>query len=164
MDMKVVDYIESPYASDKQHGVRHSFDLADTLRSLKEEIRSCKVLLRTDDLSWNEFKRIFRKKYLSERYYDDKAKEFYELNMGSMTEKEYVTKFMELLGYASYLIDEKAKVQRFFNGLPLTFRDRIEYDEPRSLKEVNGKLKHLYDQSKRKNESQQGWKEKDIIG
>ena len=43
MASKVVDYIESPYVSDGQRGVGNSSDLADTLRSLKEEMRSCKV-------------------------------------------------------------------------------------------------------------------------
>jgi len=43
MASKVVDYIEYPYASDGHHGVGHSSGLADTLRSLKEEIRSVKV-------------------------------------------------------------------------------------------------------------------------
>ena len=43
MASKVVDYIESPYESNGQRGVGHSSDLADTLRSLKEGIRSCKV-------------------------------------------------------------------------------------------------------------------------
>jgi len=42
MASKVVDYIESPNASDEQHGVGHTSDLGDTLRSFKEEIRSCK--------------------------------------------------------------------------------------------------------------------------
>jgi len=42
MASKVVDYIESPYASDGQHGVGNSSELAYTLRSLKEEIRICK--------------------------------------------------------------------------------------------------------------------------
>lgn len=40
MASKMVDYIESPYALDGQHGVGHSSDLEDTLTSLKEEIRS----------------------------------------------------------------------------------------------------------------------------
>jgi len=66
---------------------------------------------------------------LLERYYDSKAKEFYELKMGSMTDEEYTTKFMELLRYVPYLKDEKAKVQRFVSGLPLEFRDWIEYDK-----------------------------------
>ena len=38
----MVNYIESPYASDAQRGVGHSFDLEDTLRSHKGEIRSYK--------------------------------------------------------------------------------------------------------------------------
>eukprot|EP00253_Pinus_taeda_P030517 PITA_30517 len=48
-------------------------------------------------LSWHEFKRLFRKKYLSKRYYDGKAKELYELKMGSMKYEEYISKFLELL-------------------------------------------------------------------
>ena len=43
MTSKIVDYKGSPYESNEKHGVGHSFDLADTLRSLKEEIRSCKA-------------------------------------------------------------------------------------------------------------------------
>eukprot|EP00253_Pinus_taeda_P002202 PITA_02202 len=61
--------------------------------------------IRTYDLSWREFKRLFRKKYL------------------------------------------------FESGFPLAFRDRIEYDEPRSLEEVIGKLKHYYEQLKHKTET-----------
>jgi len=98
---------------------------------------------------------------LSERYYDNKDKELYELKMGSMTNEEYTTKFLELLRYAMYLTDEKVKVQIFVSGFPLKFRDQIEYDEPRLLEEVIGKLKHFYEQSKCKNESQHGWKGRD---
>lgn len=39
---------------------------------------------RTDDLSWLEFKRLFKNKNVLERYYENKAKEFYELKMRSM--------------------------------------------------------------------------------
>jgi len=67
-------------------------------------------------LSWHEFKRLFRKKYLLERLYDSKGKELYELKMGSMTDEEYMTKFLELLTYVPYLKYEKAKVQLFVNG------------------------------------------------
>ena len=75
-----------------------------------EDVRQTRDI-RTKDLSWHELKRIFRKKYLSERYYDNKAKKFYELKMDSMTDEEYTTKFLELLRYVMYLKDEKAKVQ-----------------------------------------------------
>ena len=43
MTSKMGDYKDSPYGSDEQCGVGHSSDLADTLRSLKEKIRSFKV-------------------------------------------------------------------------------------------------------------------------
>jgi len=52
------------------------------------------------------------------------------IKMGSMIDEEYTTKFLDLLRYVPYLKDEMTKFQRFFSGLPLTFRDRIEYDEP----------------------------------
>ena len=44
MTSKMVDYRsrDSPYGLDEQHGVGNSYDLVETLRSLKAEIRSCK--------------------------------------------------------------------------------------------------------------------------
>ena len=38
----MVDYKDSPYESKEQYGVGNPSYLAVTLRSLKEEIRSCK--------------------------------------------------------------------------------------------------------------------------
>ena len=99
---------------------------------------------------WDEFERLFKKKYLSERYYDDKAKECYELQMGSMINDEYTSRFLEMLRYVPYIKDEKTKIQRFISGLPTTYRDQIEFDEPRSLEEAIRKLKHFYEQSKPK--------------
>lgn len=101
--------------------------------------------IRIEELSWHEFKGIFRKKYLSERYYDSKGNGFYELKMGSVTYEEYTTKLLELLRNVPYLKDEKAKVLRFVSGFTLTCSDHIEYDERRSLEEVIGKLKHCYE-------------------
>jgi len=45
MTSKTVDYSsqDSPYGSDEKCGVGHSFELVNTLRSLKEELRSCKA-------------------------------------------------------------------------------------------------------------------------
>jgi len=99
-------------------------------------------------LTWSEFERIFRKKYLSKRYYDNKEKEFYELKMGSMTNEEYTSKFLELLRYARYLKEETTNIHIFICGLSTTFRDRIEFGERRSLEEAIWKLKHFYEQSK----------------
>jgi len=73
---------------------------------------------------------------MSEQYFEEKPKEFYDLKLGSMTMKELCSKFLSLLRYVPYLIDEKPKVQRFLSCLPLTFKDRIEYDNPKTLEEA----------------------------
>lgn len=49
--------------------------------------------------------------------------------MGCMTDDEYASRFLELLRYVPYLKDEKAKIQIFINGLPKTYKDRIEFHE-----------------------------------
>ena len=51
-----------------------------------------------------------------------------------------------------YLKDEKAMIRRFICGLPIAYSDRIEFDKPRSLEESIKKLKHFYEQLKRKAE------------
>lgn len=97
--------------------------------------------IQEDDFIWDEFERLFKKNYLSKRYYYDRAKEFYELQMGSVTDDEYTRRFLELLRYVPYLKEEKAKLQRFTSGFPTTCIDWIEFDEPRSLEEAIHKLK-----------------------
>ncbi len=95
------------------------------------------------------------------RYYDDKAKEFYELQMGSMTNEEYTSRFLELLRYVPYLREEKAKVHRFIRGFLVAYRERIEFDEPRSLEKAIQNLKHCYEQSKCKVEPKHDLKRND---
>jgi len=60
-------------------------------------------------MTWGIFKKYFKRKYLSEQYYEEKAKEFYDLRLGFMTMKELCSKFSSLLRYVSYIIDEKPK-------------------------------------------------------
>jgi len=71
------------------------------------------------------FKKYFKRKYLSEQYFEEKAKEFYELRLGSMTMKELCSKFLSSLRYVPYLADEKPKIQRFLSSLPIFFKDKI---------------------------------------
>ena len=40
-----------------------------------------------EELNWSEFERLFWKKYLSKRYYDDREKDIYDPKMGSMTDE-----------------------------------------------------------------------------
>ena len=65
--------------------------------------------------------------------------------MGSMIDDKYTSKFLELLRYVPYLTKEKTKIQRFICGLPIAFKDRIEFDETRSLEEAIKKLRNFYE-------------------
>jgi hypothetical protein len=89
------------------------------------------------DLSWKQFEKYFKKKYLSEKYFDGKTKEFYELKLGQLTIDEYINKFLEMIRYVPYIKDEKVKMQRFISGLPQSFRDIIEFDEPKTLEALS---------------------------
>ena len=119
-----------------------------------EDVNNVKGI-REEKLTWSEFKILFRKKYLSERYYDDRENEFYELKMGSMTDEEYTSRFLELLRYVPYLKEEKENIQRLISGLSVSFKGMIEFDEPRSLEKYIKTLKHRYKQLKCKYESKQ---------
>ena len=50
--------------------------------------------------------------------------------------KELCSKFLSLLRYVSYIIDEKPKILCFLSFLSLMFKDRIEYDHLKTLEEA----------------------------
>ena len=97
-----------------------------------EDLKNVKGV-REEDLSSKQFEKYFWKKYLSEKYFDEKTKEFYEIKLGQLTIEEYVNKFLDLLRYVHYRKAEKAKVQCFISGLPKDYHNRIEFDEPQTL-------------------------------
>ena len=66
-------------------------------------------------MEWAEFKRLFKKLYLSKNYYERKTKEFYELRLVLMTMEELINKFLDLLRFVPYFKEEKVKVQRFLS-------------------------------------------------
>jgi hypothetical protein len=84
--------------------------------------------------------------HLSEKYFDGKTKEFYELKMGQLIIEEYVNKFLELLRYVPYIKDEKVKVKQFVSGLPQTYQNKIEFDEPNTLEDTIQKAMYYYEQ------------------
>ena len=73
---------------------------------------------------------------------------------------EYANKFLELLMYVWYIKDEKVKVQQFLSGLPQSYKDKIEFYEPRTLEEAIRKAKYCYEQSRSKPNYHKAWKEK----
>ena len=73
--------------------------------------------------------------------------------------KDLNSKFLSLLRYVPYLVDEKLKVQRFLSCLPYHIKDRIEYDNPKTMEEAMRKANFCYEQN-RKKESMANWKAK----
>jgi hypothetical protein len=57
-----------------------------------EDLKNMKQILEKD-LSWKNIE-YFKKKYLLEKYFDGKTKEFYELKLGKFTIDEYINKFL----------------------------------------------------------------------
>ena len=65
-----------------------------------------------------------------------------------MTMEELINKFLELLRFVPYIKEEKMKVQRFLSYLPQDYKDRIEFDNPKTLDEVPRKARLCYEQYK----------------
>ena len=74
--------------------------------------------------------------------------------------KELSSKFLSLLQYVPYIINENPKIHRFLSCLPLTFKDIIEYENPKTLEEAMRKENLCYEQSKNKKECVSNWKGK----
>ena len=77
-----------------------------------------------------------------------------------MSMKELSRKFLSLLRYLPYIIDERSKIQRFLRCLPTSFKDIIEFDNPKTLEEEMRKANFYYEQSKNKREGIPNWKNK----
>ena len=74
--------------------------------------------------------------------------------------EEYVNRFLELLRYVRYIKDEKVKFHCFLSGLPQSYKDIIEFYEPRTIEEAIRKAKYCYEQSKGKPDYHKAWMDK----
>ena len=99
---------------------------------------------------------------MSEKYFDGKNREFYELKLGQLTIDEFINKFLELMRYVPYIKDEKVKMKWFISGMPRSFRDKIEFDEPNTLEDIIRKARYCYEQFKNKTELHEDSKKKKI--
>eukprot|EP00253_Pinus_taeda_P026069 PITA_26069 len=117
-----------------------------------EEVKIVKGVTE-QNITWDNFQRLFKERYLTECFYDEKAREFHDLRLGQQTMDEFITRFTSLLRYVPYIREEKAKVQRFVSSLPPYMRERIEFDNPKSMDEVIRKARICYQQSKQKGET-----------
>ena len=79
-----------------------------------------------------------------------------------MSMHDFCTKFLSQIRQVPYINGEKPKIQRFLGFFPRFYKDKIEFDEPKTLYEVMGKAKLTYDQSKSKSENPYNFKRRDI--
>ena len=70
-----------------------------------------------------------------------------------MMMKELYSKFLSLLRYVLYIIDEKPKIQWFLSFFPSMFKEWIEYENMNTLEEAMRKENLCYDQNKNKREN-----------
>lgn len=114
-------------------------------------------IIRGKNMIWKLFKKEFKKMYLIKRYYDEKTGEFHELRLCQLTMDEFVNKFMSLLWYVPYLNKEKATIQRFISCLPFSYKERIGFDNSKTLDKIIRKENLCYTQNKHKSDSSKNW-------
>jgi hypothetical protein len=116
--------------------------------------------IKDKNVTLREFKKYFKNKYLTKRYYDKNMKEFFELKMGSMKIDEYERRILGLLKYVPFIKDETVKIQRHLSGMPNFISDKIQYGDPKTMEETIRREKCLYDQHKGKPSFQKSWENK----
>eukprot|EP00253_Pinus_taeda_P029692 PITA_29692 len=125
-----------------------------------EEIKIVKGVSE-QNITWEKFQKYFKERYLTEPFYDEKAREFHDLRLGQQSMDEFINRFTSLLRYVPYIKEEKAKVQRFVSSLPAYIRERIEFDNPRTMDEAIHKARICYQQNKQKGDiSNKRWNER----
>ena len=97
---------------------------------------------------------------MSEPYYDEKYKEFNELRLGQLAMEEFVTKVVNLQCCIPYLKDEKEKVYRFISCLHPAYKDKIEFDMPKTMDEAIRNAKLCYLLFKQRSELSRTWQNK----
>ena len=73
---------------------------------------------------------------------------------------ELSSKILSLLWYGPYIIDKNPKIQRFLSCFPISFKDKIEFGNLKTLEEVIRKANFCYEQSKNKRDVIPNWKNK----
>ncbi|KAI3763911.1 hypothetical protein L2E82_13911 [Cichorium intybus] len=82
-------------------------------------------------MTWDEFKDIFMKKFCPRTSIKQLEEEFLRLEQGSMTVREYTTKFIENARFAEfYVATEGRRVERYIWGLKTSIREFVEIQSP----------------------------------
>ena len=88
-------------------------------------------------LTYDDFLREFRDRYMPEIYRDDKQREFLQLRQRTMTVAEYEVRFTQLSHYALVLVaTEKDKCRRFEVGLNYEIWSKLTPTDLRSYQDL----------------------------
>jgi hypothetical protein len=77
-----------------------------------------------------------------------------------MAMEDLVNKFLDPLRFVPYIKQDKVKIERFLSCLPHSYKEIIEFDNPKSLNEVFRKARMCYEQYKHRFEIPKAWKDK----
>jgi hypothetical protein len=62
-----------------------------------------------------------------------------------MTMDDLINKYLELLIFVPYIREDKVKIQWFLRFLPQSYKDIIEFNNPKTLTKVFRKARMSYD-------------------
>ena len=93
--------------------------------------------MRPTVLTYTDFLREFRDRYMPEVYQDEKQREFLTLRQRTMTVAEYEVRFTQLSHYAPMMVaTERDRCRRFEEGLNYEIRDRLTPADLRSYQDL----------------------------
>lgn len=93
--------------------------------------------VRPSILTYADFLREFRDRYMPEVYQDEKQREFLNLKQRTMTVAEYEVKFQQLSHYAPMMVaTDRDRCRRFEEGLNYEIRDRLTPGDLRSYSDL----------------------------
>ena len=88
-------------------------------------------------LTYEDFLRVFRNKFMPEAYQQGKMMEFTHLEQGNQTVAEYEVRFDQLSRYAPHMIaTERAKCLKFVSGLRYAIKDRLTARDTQNFAEL----------------------------
>jgi hypothetical protein len=88
------------------------------------------------EVSWEEFKTVFRGHHILAGILDRKLNEFLALNQGTRTVLQYAQAFNDLCQYAGYHANSDEKRDRFRRGLNTKLRERLNTVRANSFNEL----------------------------
>ena len=82
------------------------------------------------------------------------------MKINQMTMEDLINKFLDLIWFFPYIKEGKVKVHCFLSCLSQSYKDRIKFDNLKTLDEVLRKDTLCFEQYKKRNDLSKLWKDK----